>query len=96
MSGVSAYRTIASPSAPVATAARSQADARERRVMAEYAADMAEAGHDGEAQKLNLPERVGVSGVIDGKLVRVLSWYDNEWGFSNRMVDTAGAMGKLI
>ena len=34
--------------------------------------------------------------VIDGKLVRVLSWYDNEWGFSNRMVDTAGAMAKLI
>ncbi|MGH6787612.1 MAG: type I glyceraldehyde-3-phosphate dehydrogenase [Novosphingobium sp.] len=34
--------------------------------------------------------------VIDGKLVRVLSWYDNEWGFSNRMIDTAGAMGKLL
>jgi glyceraldehyde 3-phosphate dehydrogenase len=33
--------------------------------------------------------------VIEGKLVRVLSWYDNEWGFSNRMVDTAAAMGKL-
>jgi glyceraldehyde 3-phosphate dehydrogenase len=33
--------------------------------------------------------------VIDGKLVRVLSWYDNEWGFSNRMADTAVAMGKL-
>ena len=33
--------------------------------------------------------------VIDGKLVRVLSWYDNEWGFSNRMSDTAVAMGKL-
>jgi len=33
--------------------------------------------------------------VIDGGLVRVLSWYDNEWGFSNRMSDTAVAMGKL-
>ncbi len=34
--------------------------------------------------------------VIDGKLVRVLSWYDNEWGFSNRMSDTAVALAKLI
>src|SRR5205085_7405764 len=34
--------------------------------------------------------------VLEGKLVRVLSWYDNEWGFSNRMVDTAGAMGKFL
>jgi glyceraldehyde 3-phosphate dehydrogenase len=33
--------------------------------------------------------------VLEGKLVRVLSWYDNEWGFSNRMIDTAAAMGKL-
>ena len=33
--------------------------------------------------------------VIDGKLVRVVSWYDNEWGFSNRMVDTAALMSKL-
>ena len=33
--------------------------------------------------------------VIDGKLVRVVSWYDNEWGFSNRMVDTACAMASL-
>ncbi|MET0722023.1 MAG: type I glyceraldehyde-3-phosphate dehydrogenase [Tardiphaga sp.] len=34
--------------------------------------------------------------VQNGTLVRVLSWYDNEWGFSNRMADTAVAMGKLI
>jgi glyceraldehyde 3-phosphate dehydrogenase len=33
--------------------------------------------------------------VIGGKLVRVVSWYDNEWGFSNRMVDTAAAMAAL-
>ena len=33
--------------------------------------------------------------VMDGTLVRVMSWYDNEWGFSNRMADTAVAMGKL-
>ncbi len=34
--------------------------------------------------------------VLDGHLVRVVSWYDNEWGFSNRMVDTAAAMARLI
>ncbi|MDP8919252.1 MAG: type I glyceraldehyde-3-phosphate dehydrogenase [Pseudomonadota bacterium] len=34
--------------------------------------------------------------VMDGNLVRVMSWYDNEWGFSNRMADTAVAMAKLI
>ena len=33
--------------------------------------------------------------VVRGRLCRVLSWYDNEWGFSNRMADTAAAMGKL-
>jgi glyceraldehyde 3-phosphate dehydrogenase len=33
--------------------------------------------------------------VLENKLVRVVSWYDNEWGFSNRMVDTAAAMAKL-
>ena len=33
---------------------------------------------------------------MDGNLVSVRSWYDNEWGFSNRMADTAAAMGKLI
>ncbi len=34
--------------------------------------------------------------VMDGNLVRILTWYDNEWGFSNRMSDTAVAMAKLI
>ncbi len=34
--------------------------------------------------------------VIDGNFVRILSWYDNEWGFSNRMADTAVAMAKQI
>jgi len=34
--------------------------------------------------------------VIDGELARVLAWYDNEWGFSTRMADTALAMGKFL
>ncbi len=34
--------------------------------------------------------------VMDGTMCRILTWYDNEWGFSNRMGDTAVAMGKLI
>jgi glyceraldehyde 3-phosphate dehydrogenase len=34
--------------------------------------------------------------VMDGSFVSVMTWYDNEWGFSNRMADTAVAMGKLI
>jgi len=34
--------------------------------------------------------------VLEGKLVRVVSWYDNEWGFSNRMVDTGKAMAALL
>ncbi|HSR71063.1 MAG TPA: type I glyceraldehyde-3-phosphate dehydrogenase [Kiloniellales bacterium] len=39
---------------------------------------------------------LGQTQVLDGSFVRVLSWYDNEWGFSNRMSDTAVAMGKLL
>jgi glyceraldehyde 3-phosphate dehydrogenase len=34
--------------------------------------------------------------VMDGTFVSIMTWYDNEWGFSNRMADTAVAMGKLI
>lgn len=33
--------------------------------------------------------------VIDGRFVRIMTWYDNEWGFSNRMSDTAAAMAKV-
>jgi glyceraldehyde 3-phosphate dehydrogenase len=34
----------------------------------------------------------GLTRVMEGKLVKVLSWYDNEWGFSNRMLDTTIAL----
>jgi glyceraldehyde 3-phosphate dehydrogenase len=34
--------------------------------------------------------------VVDGKLARVLSWYDNEWGFATRMSDTALTMAKFL
>ncbi|MCP9223405.1 type I glyceraldehyde-3-phosphate dehydrogenase [Erythrobacter sp. LQ02-29] len=34
--------------------------------------------------------------VLEGKMARVVSWYDNEWGFSNRMIDTAGVMAGLL
>ena len=63
--------------------------------------DAAQAGH--EANCLNAPvnEKSSIfhmdqTKVMDGNFVRVMSWYDNEWGFSNRMADTAVAMGKLI
>ena len=38
---------------------------------------------------------LGETQVVDGRLARVLAWYDNEWGFSNRMLDAAGALGAL-
>ena len=39
---------------------------------------------------------LGETKVIEGTFVRMLSWYDNEWGFSNRMLDTTAAIAKLI
>jgi glyceraldehyde 3-phosphate dehydrogenase len=48
--------------------------------------------HDAHSSTCALPQ----TQVIEGKLARVLSWYDNEWGFSTRMTDTAIAMAKLI
>ncbi|ODA68930.1 Glyceraldehyde-3-phosphate dehydrogenase [Methyloligella halotolerans] len=48
--------------------------------------------HDPRSSIFDLPS----TQVIDGVFCRVVSWYDNEWGFSNRMSDTAAAMEKLI
>jgi glyceraldehyde 3-phosphate dehydrogenase len=48
--------------------------------------------HDAHSSTLALDQ----TKVLEGTLVRILSWYDNEWGFSNRMSDTAVAMAKLI
>ncbi|MEO1198128.1 MAG: type I glyceraldehyde-3-phosphate dehydrogenase [Pseudomonadota bacterium] len=48
--------------------------------------------HDPSSSTISLPE----TKVIGDKFVRVMSWYDNEWGFSNRMLDTTAAMGRLI
>lgn len=48
--------------------------------------------HDARSSVLHLDQ----TKVIDGNFVRVLAWYDNEWGFSNRMSDTAVAMGGVL
>ena len=48
--------------------------------------------HDSHSSTVDLKQ----TQVIEGKLVRVLSWYDNEWGFSNRMLDTAAALARTL
>ncbi|MBT9384445.1 type I glyceraldehyde-3-phosphate dehydrogenase [Pseudooceanicola sp. CBS1P-1] len=48
--------------------------------------------HDAHSSTLALDQ----TKVLDGTMVRILSWYDNEWGFSNRMADMAAHMGSLI
>ncbi len=48
--------------------------------------------HDAHSSTIDSLETI----VLEGKLVRVVSWYDNEWGFSNRMIDTAGVMAGLL
>ncbi len=48
--------------------------------------------HDSHSSTVDLKQ----TQVIEGKLVRVLSWYDNGWGFSNRMLDTAAAMARTF
>ena len=52
----------------------------------------ADFNHDPHSSTFALPQ----TQILEGKLVRVLSWYDNEWGFSTRMTDTAYVMGKLL
>src|SRR5579863_1001267 len=52
----------------------------------------ADFNHDSHSSVFHLDQ----TKVIDGTFVRFLSWYDNEWGFSNRMADTAVAMSKVI
>ena len=49
--------------------------------------------HDPASSTVDALETAVIGG---GRLARVVSWYDNEWGFSNRMIDTAAAMGRLI
>ena len=49
--------------------------------------------HDSHSSTFDLTQTVVME---DKRFCRVLSWYDNEWGFSNRMADTAVAIGKLI
>jgi len=48
--------------------------------------------HDPHSSTLHMDQ----TKVMNGNLVRVMAWYDNEWGFSNRMADTAVAMGKVL
>jgi glyceraldehyde 3-phosphate dehydrogenase len=48
--------------------------------------------HDPRSSIFALPQ----TKMIGKRMVRILSWYDNEWGFSNRMNDTAVAMGKVM
>ena len=48
--------------------------------------------HDPHSSSIDASE----TSVMEGKLVRVVSWYDNEWGFSNRMIDTARVIAKFL
>jgi len=52
--------------------------------------------HDFNHQPASCSFALDQTKVLDGNFVQVMGWYDNEWGFSNRMADTAIAMGKLI
>ena len=80
--------------AEVNDAMRAAAEGAMRGVLAVEEAPLVSSdyNHVAASSTLALPQ----TQVIEGKLVRVLSWYDNEWGFSTRMADTALAMGALL
>ena len=58
----------------------------------EYANVSIDFNHDSHSSTLAIDQ----TKVMDGNFCSVLSWYDNEWGFSNRMADTAVALGKTL
>jgi len=60
-------------------------------VVSDFPAVSIDFNHDPASSTFDLTQ----TQVVGGKLVRVLSWYDNEWGFSNRMLDTAAWMAKV-
>ena len=74
-------------------AVRSAADGPLKGVLSytDYANVSIDFNHDAHSSIFHMDQ----TKVMDGTMVRILSWYDNEWGFSNRMSDTAVAMGKL-
>ena len=78
---------------PTAPALREAADGRLDGILgySELTLVSSDFNHDPHSSVFAAPQTT----VIDGKLVRILTWYDNEWGFSNRMADTAVYMGNL-
>jgi glyceraldehyde 3-phosphate dehydrogenase len=58
----------------------------------DYANVSADFNHDPHSSIFHMDQ----TKVLEGRMCRTLSWYDNEWGFSNRMADVAVAMGKLL
>lgn len=78
----------------VNAALKAAADGRLKGILA-YTADplvSIDLNHDPHSSTFALDQ----TKVMDGDLVRVMSWYDNEWGFSNRMADTAAAIGRVL
>ncbi|MDP4034442.1 MAG: type I glyceraldehyde-3-phosphate dehydrogenase [Pseudorhodobacter sp.] len=75
-------------------AIRAAADGPMKKILGytDYANVSSDFNHDSHSSIFHMDQ----TKVMSGTMCRILSWYDNEWGFSNRMADTAVAMGKLI